>query len=49
MTKKENTGTKHVSEKAKKGTSRLHDKIMGGHEEGSRKGHLPLRTSSKDL
>ncbi|KAL6714616.1 hypothetical protein ACLMJK_008041 [Lecanora helva] len=49
MTKRDPSTTKHVSEKTKKGGSRLHDRIMGGPEAPSRKAHPPLRTGTKDL
>lgn len=49
MTKRDNSATQHVSENAKKGSSRLHDKIMGGSEANSRKAHPQLRIAPKDL
>ena len=49
MTRGNGSGPKHDSDKAKKSSSRLHDKIMGGHDVGSRKAHPPLRTGTTDL
>ena len=50
MTKRDTSSTtnKHASDKAKRGSTRLHDKIMGGSEASSKK-HPKLLTSQKDL
>ena len=50
MTKRDTscTTSKHVSDKAKRSSTRLHDKIMGASEAASKK-QPKLLTSQKDL
>ncbi|KAL2057206.1 hypothetical protein ABVK25_002259 [Lepraria finkii] len=49
MTKRDSSSTKHASERPKKGSIRLHDKIMVTSSEASSRKPPQLRTSQKDL